>query len=147
MWIHDATIAQTIAIGAQAFFDLLGNVTISNRAGVVIKRLLLVWQIANVVAGQRLFVDHGVTVTNGDAVTAAVFADPGSQDREGWYFWDGRSYEHASLDDVTTEKVDIRTSRRLPGQDHTLVWVVDNSASSGGSAIVTLNARVLLQLP
>ncbi len=146
-WIHDATLSISIAANGQAIFDMLGNFTGASRLGITLVRLLLGAQVRPGAGAATCVGDHAVGLVTQDAMTALAVPDPGSQDRVNWWMWDSVNARNNVTDEPILYNYDIKTARRLPGEDWTLAYVVDNAASSATSLNVEIDFRLLIRLP
>ncbi len=79
-----------------------------------------------------------------DAFAAGAVPDPVS-DLVDWYYLRHEAVRSNDLADIFTREFDIRTSRRIRGQDRTLIAVFDNPAASGVAVDVSISVRLLLQ--
>ena len=146
-WVHDASNKLSLGIGAQAVFDVLGNLTTAEKVGIVIVRLLLNWALRPNAISQTDFLDQGVCMVSDDAFNGLVVPDPSQAEGGAWYFWKSQAFEGSSETEARQYEADMRTARKLPSQDHTMVWVVDNNAFSEGSFEISLATRALIRLP
>ena len=147
-WFHDASDTISLAAGAQGVFAMFANLAVADRIGATVVRMLLRWDVRVATGIADAFVDMGITIVTNDALTALAMPDPGSQDREGWYFWDGRNYIINTLGlSYGTNEADIRSARKIGGQDRAMVWVIDNSTLSDTTVLVSVSFRALLMLP
>ena len=143
MWWNIASTAITVSAGGSAVFNMLplGSLPPALQGGLTILRMIGSLSIVPQVANLNVQFAHGILVMTEVAATAGVVPDP-IVDLVDWYYHQQRFVQQAFLDTVYFP-FDIRTSRRIRGQDRTLEHTIHNSASSGTGLEYSLSARLL----
>ena len=148
MWLDRANAAiLTLAAGGSALVDLLEDLNPDNRRGLTILRMFLRLYVAAATPGQDVEWNHGVMPVTRDAFTAAAVPEPGV-DFQNWYLEDAAAF--ATDADAGPRgrdyNYDIRTGRRIPGQDTVFLHVIRNDHGAN-SMVYHIHTRLLLALP
>ena len=137
-----------VAIGGQAIVDLLppGSVPPAFLAGLVVLRMIGELQLTAQSADQDGFGAFGVTMVTRDAVAGAAVPDP-IIDLVDWYYhqnWFNNESRVGDFQEAGRTRFDIRTARRIRGEDRTLVAVFENNAASAQAVKFSTTVRLLL---
>ena len=111
-------------------------------AGVTIVRLIIDVVIRSAVAGQTLFGAWGVFMNTAQSAIDTIL------DLYDYYLHQNWSVLQSNANDTAQawrRSYDIRTARRVRGEQRHLDFAITNNAASGGSAIWNVSARMLLK--
>ena len=144
-WMSAASSPTTIAAGVQGFFDMTDVDLIPSGwdAGFTVIRMIGRVQIRNATFDVDTFGAFGIGVVSRDAEIAGALPEPNG-DLYQWYLqraWLQRQPDHG----FTDYAFDIRSARKIPSQNHTLVAVMDNAGGSASSITWALDARLLVR--
>jgi len=89
---------------------------------------------------------YGMTVVSLDSFNAGAVPDP-SVDLVDWYYLDGFYLDEGANSALRVNRFpfDIRTARKIRGEDRTLVFVLDNNSAAGFDVKFSVFTRLLLQ--
>ena len=142
-WMNSATSPTSVLAGVSSFADLLpiNRVPDGYAGGLTVRRMLISFNVRGETVNAENTGSFGVSVVTRDAIAGAVLPDPAA-DLVDWYVQKNISWFADTLAYRRWE-FDIRTSRKVRGEDRTLVAMFDN----GGSAVATWTVewRLLLQ--
>ena len=148
LWWNIQSVPLAVAIGAQAIFDLLppGTIPVGVQAGVTILRMIGELQLTAQSADQDGFGAFGIALMSRDAVAASAVPDP-IADLVDWYYhqnWFNNESRVGDFQEAGRTRFDIRTSRKVRGEDRTLAAVFENNAASAQAVKFSVTTRMLL---
>ena len=145
-WFNLSIPPQTVAIGAIAAIDLLptAQIPVGFEGGLTVIRMIAQVNETGLLTGNNFFGAHAVYLLTRAALTALGIASP-IDDLVDWYYHKGYT-SNALGPQLTpeTDQVDIRTARRIRGNDRTLAFVMEVNGASQQSVSVSANFRLLL---
>ena len=131
MFWDDTIIDSSLASGAQDSESLLAGIPEDEIKGLTITRLIIDLYLIQLTAGTGASFAGGIYVVEEDAFAAAAMADPGVPADDAGWMWrvlvvpvvtssvnDSSQFAHLSYD--------LRAQRKIPGEDYTLVFVLQN---------------------
>ena len=147
-WWNDGIVPTTIAVAGLSIFDLFptspGGLPAALQAGATVLRLILREKLTVGVINTEIFGASGITVLPRAGI--ATPPDP-LVDLVDWYWQRHWSLRSATLGEepVGEYTIDLRTARKIRGEDRTIAWILRNSSASGGSVTISQSVRMLLQ--
>ena len=130
VWTNQGSISQNLAAGAEGIFDLLSlaRLPATLEGGLTVLRMILRLGVRAQASNTTPLGAFGVSVVTRDAFSGLAVPDP-LTDLVDWYLWHG--FAMFDSDSAGREwNFDIRTARRLRGEDRTLVAVMEADATS-----------------
>ena len=147
-WFNQSGVPTTISVNSQGALDLLplGELPDGYGGGCTVRRLIGKVMFFGTIIDTDAYFTWGVTLLTRDALTALALPDPISDLVDWYYHTVGYARENAFAGQtVTTIEYDIRTSRRIAGEDRTLAAIMHVSPASGTSIRFVSYHRMLLQ--
>jgi len=112
--------------------------------GVTVVRLILKVIAFADAANVNLFGSVGVAAITRDALAAAEVPDPVT-DLVDWYYQGAYFMKNETEQLATTiVDVDLRTARKIRGEDRTLAFIFQSASGSGGAVTMSPIVRMLL---
>ena len=147
-WFNNAGVPAAIAIGAQGLQDLLPIATLMPQflGGLTVLRMIGTLELTAQTADQDVFGSLGIAVMTRDAFAGAAVPDP-ILDHVDWYYqqnWFNNESRVGDLQEAGRTSFDIRTARRIRGEDRLLAAVFENSSASAAAIKFRLSVRLLL---
>jgi len=146
MWWNEQSANNLLAVGASSRFSLANpnNVNLPGtfQAGFTAVRMILNVIIRSEVLNQANFGAYGVLVNTALSTIDAIL------DLYDYYVhrnWHVLQVAPTDLAQAEREDYDIRTARRVRGEQRSLDFVITNNAASGGAIRWTVGARLLLK--
>jgi len=143
-WWNISTLKTSLGPGAIGIFDLLPIGALPNgfEGGLTVLRMIGALSIVPATANLPVQYAQGVLTMTTQAFTSGNVPNP-LVDLVDWYYLQHGFIQQASIE--TDERpFDIRTARRIRGEDRTLVHAIINSASSATTLTYTFSTRLLL---
>ena len=141
-WFNQASAPVTLGLGALANFDITapGEIPEGYQGGFTVLRMIHTLYVRPLSLTLNIFGAYGVLVAPRASLT--VLPSP-ITDLVDWYYQVNWNLRQA---DSITESIsaDIRTVRKVRGEQRTLFAVFQNNSASGGSVSVSMTARLLL---
>ena len=126
----DTQINLTLSSASQTFQDLLLNVSDNLRKGMTIVRVIMDLYGVLSVAGSGGLIHLGLTIVNDDAISALAFPDVDNADEQPGWMWRAAAVIATSDPNDSSQMVrfirDLRSMRRLPGEDVSLMLIADS---------------------
>ena len=145
LWVWDSVAVTTLAAGAAAFVQLTNDIDDDVLAGMTIVRSLGDVTMRCTGADQDVLPTWGITLVTLDVIAATALPDLGS-DETRWLLRAG-TWLRRDIDaglNVEHFPFDVRGKLRLPGREYEVVFIMENSPSSGGSLEFSIAMRTLL---
>ena len=133
-----------LAANTQTFIDLLPNVTVLDRAGLTVRRIIGKWSAVQASVDTEVHMMFGICLLNQDAAAASALPEL-EFDNIRW-FWQDRYVRHSGTQtpEVLGGPVsfDIRPNRRMT-EETELTFMVENTSANAGEYLFWL--RTLLE--
>jgi len=144
MWWNEQSANNSLGIGASNRVSLVNPTVLPGtfEAGLTIVRMILTVLIRSSTTNVVNFGAWGVLVNTAALVVDAII------DLYDYYIHQNWTNVANVVNDsagMWTREYDIRTARRLRGENRTLDFVITNNAASGGTIFWTASARFLLK--
>ena len=140
----------TLGAGSSVGISMDGGVPEDEIKGLTATRMIIDLTAVALTAGSGSLLAGGVYIIENDALSATVFAEPqDSIDDAGWMWRVARRPVFTSVvndsSQVTRLVYDIRSQRKYPGEDYTLVMVLVNLSGGATSMNIDGIVRTLLK--
>jgi len=146
-WFSAVFPPQTVAIGQNAGFDVLGLANIRLYADTTITRVVGSVSIRPNAINLRCDGALGLITMEKDAITAGSFPEPLDDDTN-WMHWRHFNAQSADLNfgsNANPFDIDVKVGRKLPGERFGLVMCIQLDAAAAASALIDMGLRVLLK--
>ena len=126
-WYNDQSSPAQVAGGGTAIIDLFktgaGFLPVIFQAGFKVNRLIAEVQMQPVLSATTVEGAFGIAIVSRDALDSAAIPDAltGFQD---WY-WHKNFWCRSRDDDMTREKIDLKTARNIRGSERTLAFILN----------------------
>ena len=148
-WMSGQTIPVDVGVGVTSVVDMLDpavNLPEGYLGGLTIRRMFARLSFRPFTANSDTFGQFGITLVTRDAIAAGAASLPSPlADNVDWYLRDGFAYTQSAL--ISEQQTyDIRTARRVRGEDRSMVFLLSVSAAAGSAlSQFSLNFRLLIQ--
>ena len=144
-WMSTASASSAVAAGVQGFFDMTDVDLIPTGwdSGFTIIRAIGKILIRPSTGSVDYFGAFGLGVVSRDAVAAGALPEPNG-DLYQWYLQTAFLRRSVAVEFVEFP-FDLRSSRKIPSENHTLAAVIDNAGGSGSTLNWAIEARLLLR--
>ena len=149
-WFNESFIPTAVAIGAESIVDLTPSAVIPDgyAGGFTVIRMIGQLELTSQTANSDVFGALGIMVASRSAVSlAGAMPDP-IIDLVDWYYHQHWFNNTASVGDMEAQGrtlFDIRSARKIRGEDRTLAGVLVNNGASAAAIKWRLSVRLLLQ--
>ena len=142
-WFNNSNTPLTIAAFASGVFDLLPLAGIPEGfgGGLTVVRMIGHLDVRSDQVNELVY-SAGIAVMTRDAFAAGATPDPVS-DLVDWYWLDSRFIRQTDIEVVSTP-FDIRTARKVRGEDRTLAFVIQNNGPGSANLAFMIHVRLLL---
>ena len=145
-WFNIQSTVSLLAVGGTTLFDLtpLSGLPPQYEGGFTVLRLIGNLSVRPAVSAQNIVWTHGILATTRQALALGAIPNPVT-DLVDWYMHHG-AYVESDAGGVAAVQFpfDIRTARKIRGEDRTLASTFHNSVGSGGFVETSLYVRLLL---
>ena len=145
MWWNISSVPASVAIGSQLVFDLtpLAALPAGLEGGFTCKRMIITARLRQAAFDATSLGAFGVLVATR---VASLDLPDAIVDLVDWYLQQGWDAFRESDDPVVKEfNYDIKTARKVRGEDRTLWFVTNNSAASAAAIVASATVRMWLQ--
>ena len=146
LWWNVQSLPVALAADTVSNIDLTPQASIPGavRGGFTCRRMLLTLNLRPVNTNVELQGSYGVTV----APLAGLAALPNPiVDLVDWYVQHSYYSFRTTAESYLEKSFDIRTSRKVRGEDRSLFFTIRSTVTSGGTMAYTISARLLLGYP
>ena len=146
LWFNSQSIPATVGIGSPSSFDMtpLAGIPGAVEGGFTVRRMILSLNIRPTTTGNNAFGAFGVLVIPRSA--SANLPDP-IVDLVDWYLLKHWWVRGGEINEIFNFEFDIRTARKVRGEDRSLFHTLSNSASSSSSVEYSASSRLVLGYP
>ena len=144
-WFNNQSVPISNAPGVQGLFDMLPLTGVPDgyQGGQTVMRMLLKVWARPAAVGFDSYGALGVYAGPRDSLVIGAPPDP-LTDLVDWYFHTSWYINQSTLMTELIVKEDIRSARKIRGEDRTLGFVIDPSGASGTAITWSVSARLLL---
>ena len=145
VWFNIGSVPATVVAGLKIVFDLLpvSELPAALLAGSTVLRMIGKYTILNQTDNVNVFGAYAVAVVTRAALAAGSVPEP-IGDLVDWYYHDGFNVRQEVNRDTREVTFDIRTARRIRGEDRTLMAICENSSASVSSLVFYTSMRLLM---
>ena len=142
-WFNNSNTPLTIAAFASGVFDLLPLAGIPEgfAGGLTVLRMIGHLDVRSDQTNELVY-SAGIALMTRDAFAAGATPDPVT-DLVDWYWLDSRFIRSSVLETVNTP-FDIRTARKVRGEDRTLAFIIQNNGPGTANLAFMIHVRLLL---
>ena len=125
-WFNNQSVPAVVTGGGSAMFDLFptgaGQLQARFEAGFLVRRCIAEVQFQAVLSATTSYGSFGIQVASRDAFDSSAVPEP-INDLADWY-WHKNFWLRGRDDEMVSEKIDLRTMRRVRGSTRTLVFSI-----------------------
>ncbi len=147
----DTILNTALAVFSQLVTNLSNSHGAGQRANATLVRTLIDLEVTLQAAGTGLVLHSGIYLAESDSIAAGAVSDPDDTDEEPGWVWRNVApvFTSVTSDRAQTTRLqfDIKARRRFPGEDYSLILVMNTSAGSGSVNIDGLVRTLIMHRP